>query len=169
MEVFLPLAALFQAEQLTSQQGLLALVTVPWMLIFGLMPLFNRERLRVGDMIAGTRVVRVPKTVLLPAVRTRSTRSDAPQLRFTTAQLDLYGIYELQVLEELLRSPSPSRKSLKTVARKIRTKLAWEGPEVDDKTFLWAFYEAQRGRLEGRMLLGERREHKREGRLRSGD
>jgi hypothetical protein len=47
------------------------------------------------------------------------------------------------------------------VARRIRTKIGWEGaPDVSDSAFLAAYYAALRGRLERQMLFGRRRKDK---------
>jgi hypothetical protein len=79
-------------------------------------------------------------------------------------QLDLYGIHELQVLEGLLRSGHPRPGVMEAVADKVQKKIGWAVParRPDAEEFLRAFYTAQRGRLEQRMLLGDRRERKRE-------
>ena len=79
-------------------------------------------------------------------------------------QLEIYGIYELQVLEGLLRRPGPTqREAMELVCDRIKRKIGWD-PEhwnVEPYRFLVDFYAAQRQRLEGRMLMGERREFKR--------
>lgn len=59
IEVFLPLSLLMSPSGTGGGWGLL--LTILWMGIFMLMPLFNRDGLRVGDMIAGTWVVVAPK------------------------------------------------------------------------------------------------------------
>ena len=79
-------------------------------------------------------------------------------------ELDLYGIKELQVLEELLRKnrSRKDRELIAEVARRIRTKIGWSGQEGwTDWQFLNAFYGAQRGRLERKMLFGKRQKKKR--------
>jgi hypothetical protein len=129
------------------------------MLAFGLLPLFNRDRLRVGDLVAGTVVVRTPDAVLLEDL------ADAPAreaLTFTDAQLDVYGVYELQVLEDVLRGRGRAghADAVQTVAAKVRGKIGWSGPPVADEPFLDAFYAALRGRLERRLLFGKRRADK---------
>ena len=45
------------------------MVAGAWTLVFLFLPLFNQEKLRVGDLIAGTRVVMQPKVVLVPTCR----------------------------------------------------------------------------------------------------
>jgi hypothetical protein len=47
------------------------------------------------------------------------------------------------------------------VAARIRLKIAWDGPaDIPDRTFLNAYYASLRGRLETRMLFGQRRKDK---------
>jgi uncharacterized RDD family membrane protein YckC len=165
IEVFLPLVILLAPESVGLEPGWTYVVSGLWLLIFALFPLFNRDRLRIGDLIAGTLVVRAPRTALMPEL-SRSRLERSPALSFTDQQLDLYGVYELQVLEDLLRQTDPDRKTLRAVVTKIQRKIAWRGAtNFDARTFLTAFYEAQRAHLERKLLLGKARERKQEGRL----
>jgi uncharacterized RDD family membrane protein YckC len=134
---------------------------VIWIFLFSLFPLFNENRLRVGDLVAGTFVIRSPAATLLEDL-TAALREKAADYPFTEAQLDVYGAYELQVLESVLRSAGTTgfADQVRTVAEKIRRRVAWEGAVPDDLAFLRAFYAAQRGRLERRMLFGKRRASK---------
>lgn len=160
LELFLPLAALLAPEALfPGAPAWASLAAAGWMLLFGLLPLLNRDRLRVGDLVAGTVVVRTPDVVLLEDLATSRARA-APG--FTDEQLDVYGVYELQVLEDVLRGRGqPGHdEALRTVAAKIREKIGWRGPPLADGPFLEAFYAALRGRLERRLLFGKRRESK---------
>jgi uncharacterized RDD family membrane protein YckC len=168
VELFLPAIAFLAPEAiLPGVPPALRYLAMAWVFVFALLPLFNRDRLRVGDLVGGTLVVRAPRSALredLSAPPTR--RGTAPDLAFTTEQLDLYGIHELQVLESLLRQPQWD--TMEAVAGKIQQKIGWTQPpdrRVNPEQFLRAFYTAQRARLENRMLLGERREKKRPGRL----
>lgn len=160
LELFLPMAALFAPSQLfPGAPGWAVLATLAWMLLFGFLPLFNRDRLRVGDLVAGTVVVRTPDAVLLTDL------SGAPvnePIAFTDEQLDVYGEYELHVLEGVLRARgrAGNAEAVRTVAGKVREKLGWEGPSLPDDQFLDAFYAALRGRLERRLLFGKRRADK---------
>jgi hypothetical protein len=83
----------------------------------------------------------------------------ADRARRTVAEsaLSLYGIYELQTLEEVLRNEQPD--AVATVARTIREKadLADDG---DDYGFLSDYYAALCARLEAGLLVGRRRESK---------
>jgi hypothetical protein len=80
-------------------------------------------------------------------------------------QLDIYGAYELQTLEAVLRlgNTLENAGALTAVAEQIQKRIGWTpGTErVGPFDFLSAFYAAQRARLEQRLLLGERRERKR--------
>jgi uncharacterized RDD family membrane protein YckC len=161
LEIFMPLAALLAPHVLfPGAPALLRLAALVWMLLFGFLPLFNRDRLRVGDLVAGTVVVRAPAAVLLEDLAAARAREAHP---FSEAQLDVYGAYELQVLEGVLRSRGTAGhlEAVRTVAAKIREKIGWEGPPpLDDEGFLQAFYSALRGRLERRLLFGKRRASK---------
>src|SRR5262249_20347450 len=63
IEFFLPLGLLTTGA--AGGAPLAALSLGAWFLLFSLLPLFNRQRLRVGDLIAGTMVVALPKRLLL--------------------------------------------------------------------------------------------------------
>jgi len=168
VEVFLPLTLIMVAAG-TEMNGLIELAMLGWMLVFTFMPLFNRDRLRVGDMVGGTWVITAPKATLLPDLaeasgqRARSEQA-APAYAFTSEQLDAYGIYELQTLEQVLRQQGTNAATVREeVARRIQRKIDWTPPpdlRVDAQAFLQAFYTAQRGRLEAQVLLGKRRKDK---------
>lgn len=156
VEVILPLT-FFAARGEGVDAALVALGAI-WSCVFILFPLFNRDRRRMGDLVAGTLVVKAPKTVLQPDLADTE-RGLARGFAFTPAQLDAYGIKELHVLEDVIRAAD--RKSMAEVASRIRTKIAWDGPtDIADRTFLNAYYAALRGRLESRMLFGRRRKDK---------
>lgn len=155
LEVFLP-AAFFFARGEGVDAWLIGLGVI-WSGVFVVFPLFNRDRLRLGDLAAGTMVVKAPRRVLRPDLA-----RDAPTaggLAFTQAQLDAYGIKELHVLEGVLRLRE--RRTMAEVAKRIRAKIGWEGPDdISDQAFLSAYYAGLRGRLEKRMLFGHRRRDK---------
>jgi len=165
LEVFWPLVALAAPKQVSGLEGgWLALAAVAWILALGLIPFLNRDRRRLGDLVAGTLVVRMPRELLLEDLgRSRARESGPAPLEFSPEQLDVYGIYELQVLEDLLRQRTPDRGTLETVAAKIQAKIGWQarGRTVPAREFLGAFYQAQRGRLERSLLLGKARRRKR--------
>ncbi len=79
-----------------------------WLMIFLLFPFFNRDVLRAGDLVAGTWVVEMPRRKLEQAMslgeaaRGHSLATGA-DYRFGDAELSIYGEYELQTLERVLR------------------------------------------------------------------
>ncbi|HEX5379966.1 MAG TPA: RDD family protein [Phenylobacterium sp.] len=156
LELFLPMSFLFSRGQ--GVDAWLVSLGSLWSLVFLLFPLFNRDRLRAGDLIAGTMVVRAPRPLLLPDLA-RDGVSALPELAFTSQQLDAYGIKELQVLENVLRTND--RKTVAEVAGRIRAKIGWtDAVGVSDRAFLAAYYAGLRGRLERQMLFGRRRKDK---------
>ena len=168
VEVFLPISLLIVGT-LTEMNPLIQWTMLGWMLILTFMPLFNRDRLRVGDMVGGTWVIVAPKAALLPDLVEAGAPADparpaASPYQFTTEQLDAYGIYELQTLEQVLRQHGPNASAMRQeVASRIQRKIDWTPPpglQPDPQGFLQAFYAAQRGRLEAQVLMGKRRKDK---------
>jgi uncharacterized RDD family membrane protein YckC len=166
LEVFLPLQALLAPELLIAHApGWALLLASAWLFLFALMPLFNRDRLRVGDMVAGTLVVIAPRALLLPDVGAASTAARGAAYEFTNEQLAIYGIYELQVLEGVLRQDPTTieyAQAVDTVCEKIKHKVSWPRDQwqVEPERFLGDFYAALRARLERDMLFGKRQEDK---------
>jgi len=156
LEVFLPAMFLFSSGQ-GVDAGLIALGAV-WSGVFVLFPLFNRDRLRLGDLAAGTMVVKAPKRVLRPDLA-RDSAATVAGVAFSEAQLDAYGVKELHALEQVLRRDD--KRAVAEVAQRIRVKIGWHGAlETSDRAFLSAYYAALRARLETRMLFGHRRADK---------
>ena len=160
VELFLPLSvAISGGAGITTDPWTYAALLV-WVCALAALPIFNRDRLRAGDMVAGTWVIIEPKPALLPELVSATTAS----YRFTTQQLAVYGVKELQVLEEVLRSPQASRQALeRDVAERIARKIRYPDPEAvarDAEKFLEAFYAAQRRRLEAELAFGRRRRDK---------
>ncbi|HVL40571.1 MAG TPA: RDD family protein [Brevundimonas sp.] len=158
LEVFLPLSLILGQAQQGGVESWMYLLAFVWASIFVFFPLFNKDRLRMGDLIGGTWVVRNPLRKL-----TRDMADDGShqlaRFAFTQAQLDAYGARELHVLEDVLRRRD--RKTMRTVAARIADKIAWTKRLDDsDYDFLSAYYAALRGRLESRLLLGVRRRDK---------
>ena len=155
IEVYLPLTFLLARGR--DVDAWLILLGCIWCGIFALFPLFNRDRLRIGDLVAGTWVVKTARRRLLPDLVERGHGDQ--RFAFTQAQVDAYGVKELHVLEDVLR-----RNHLPTVtavAQRIRAKIGWtRGADEADWAFLDAYYAALRRRLETRMLLGKRRRDK---------
>lgn len=176
LEVFLPVTALVIPEALIpGLPGWAALTATTWLFVFALLPLLNRDRLRLGDIVGGTLVVRMPNARLLSDLVEADSEgipggsdpgSASRGFEFTPEQLDHYGIKELQVLESLLRRAPGFRSTgvMEQVARRIRKKLGLPEsvPDVDPREFLATFYKAQRARLEHKMLFGVRQERKKE-------
>jgi uncharacterized RDD family membrane protein YckC len=167
-EMFLPLIALTAPQVLLPEAPVWVWVgTMCWTLLLGFLPVVNKRSARLGDIIAGTAVIRDPRQALRHDVSTEATgggRDDSPGFSFTDEQLDLYGEHELHVLEDVLRrhAENPNHELLDLICDKIARKIRWpEDPRnLDSQGFLRAFYAAQRGKLEHRLVLGERREHK---------
>ena len=156
VEVFLPMAFLFARGE--GVDAALIGLGVIWSGVFVLFPLFNRDRRRLGDLAAGSMVVKAPKKVLQPDLADTE-RAAARGFSFTPAQLDAYGVKELHVLEDVIRAGD--RKALAEVATRIRAKIAWDGAaDIPDRTFLNAYYAGLRGRLESQLLFGRRRKDK---------
>ena len=173
LEVWMPMRFLLAGQVVwPDAPGWARLLAAAWGVVFLFMPVFNKDRLRVGDMIAGTRVVMQPKVVLVPDLADEAAaapRATAPGAEpadghaFSDAQLAIYGIYELQVLEGVLRINAGDlshREVLRTVAEKVRIKIRYEGKVLDDERFLREFYAAQRAHLEQKLLFGQRRQDK---------
>src|SRR5918997_1446580 len=64
IEVFLPLSFLGARAAEGAADTFLTLFSLGWAAIFLFFPLFNRDRLRVGDLVAGTWVVQLAKAPL---------------------------------------------------------------------------------------------------------
>jgi len=160
IEIFFPLELISShpAEQWTGS-GWEALAIVLWLVLFVAFPLSNRDRMRAGDLVAGTIVVVLPRHMML-ADLTRRARG----FTFTDAQLAAYGVHELYLLEGLLRQPEGDQTLglCKEVGLRICRKIDWPDPIPDDRMalFLADFYTAQRAHLEALQLVGRRRRNK---------
>lgn len=130
-----------------------------WLMLFTALPLLNRDRMRAGDLIAGTMVIALPRRVLLGDLVESMARYS-----FTEKQLRAYGAFELQVLEEILRRPAGADTSrlLRDVCEKICRKIEWPTPVPGAETtiFLREFYTAERAFLEREQLFGKPRPDK---------
>lgn len=180
VETFLPtLVALNPDILFSGHDGLVHILALAWVIVLLLFPLTNAARMRVGDLLAGTRVVVSPPAMLArdlaaapatptPAAKAQAAADAADEFVFTPEQLGVYGERELAVLEDVLRKAPADGKdeALLAVARSIRKRIAF----VDAASalarplpFLRAFYAAQRQHLEQRLLLGKRRLDKHDG------
>ncbi len=158
IEVGLPLSFLFMGgDPLNALIGLFGFL---WAAVFLFFPLFNRDKLRVGDIVAGTWVIHAPKTSLMADIAASAPAPGAQAgFAFTEAQADAYGIHELHVLEDVLRESTDEIKA--KVAARIRTKIGWARQQGEsDRAFLEAYYATLRRRLEQRMLFGQRKTDK---------
>ena len=155
LEFYLPISFLFYDSAAGLADLGLWLAGLAWTGIFLLFPYINRDRLRVGDLIAGTWVVSLPRRKLGVSV---VERDHVPQFAFTDAQLGAYGEYELKTLERVIRNEE--EQAVMVVARSIRTRIGWEGASGGDLEFLQAYYAALCRRLERNMLFGKRRRDK---------
>ncbi len=164
VELFLPLVFLTSGEASGSMTDLTAWAGFLWVLMFLLFPLFNRDRLRGGDVIAGTWVIQNVKRnlgdIVAPSAANLSGDGTATVTRyqFSDDDLSVYGEYELQTLENVLRSDQ--NEALQKVAESICQKIGWEPGSGDERVFLEAYYTALRARLERSMKFGKRRKDK---------
>lgn len=155
VEMFLPIGLLFWA----AAGGIETLAYLAWAGLFAALPLFNRDRMRGGDFIAGTVVIAIPRRALLADLVDNRARYG-----FSSQQLAAYGAFELQVLEELLRRPRSPQTTilLNEVCGKICARIGWTAPvpEAEVPSFLTEFYSAERAFLERERLYGRHREDK---------
>lgn len=159
IELFLPLVFLASASD-GGDMGAAGIAAAAWFLIFALFPFFNRDRLRAGDLIAGSWVVEAPKRKLEPAMSTRVVAGDLARAAFTFSDADLavYGEYELQTLERVLREHRPD--ALRPVYEAICRKIGWTPGAGDERAFLEAYYTQLRARLESGLRMGKRKADK---------
>ncbi|MXO73367.1 RDD family protein [Alteraurantiacibacter buctensis] len=156
-EVFIPLAYLMALPSgEVAGSGVSGWATFGWLMLFLLFPVFNRDRLRAGDLIAGTWVVEAPRLKLAQAMSTAPDHSQ--DYRFGPAELSVYGEHELQVLESVLRQNNP--EAMREVMQAICRKIGWQGGAGYEREFLEAFYQALRGHLESGMRFGKRKADK---------
>jgi uncharacterized RDD family membrane protein YckC len=156
LEAFMPLGAL---ASIGGPQVWERLALAVWLMLFALLPFLNRDRMRGGDLLAGTIVIAMPKRRLLEDLveHQRSAEFSDPQLR-------AYGAFELQILEELLRrrDSADTAKLRQEVCERICRKIAYPMPgsprEIAD--FLRRFYTAERAFLEREQLYGRYHEDK---------
>lgn len=172
VEFFLPLQLLFQFMVADGNESWQVLSTLAWVLLLAALPFFNRDHLRAGDLIGGTLVIAMPKRSLALDL-TQSAARAASRFSFTTTQLQAYGAYELQVLEEILRRPDNAEtwRIHREIAEKIIRRIGWQGSleGSSPKDFLQAFYAAERAELERGQLFGRYRDDKNSGTRRAGE
>lgn len=162
IELFLPLAFIGPAMG-EGDGGPAGLAALAWFLIFALFPFWNRDRLRAGDIVAGTWVVERPARRLEAVMTTAAPPQEGGQThaaayRFSDQELDVYGEYELQTLERILRENRLD--SLRAVHQAIARKIGSSAGIGDERAFLDAYYAQLRARLEARMRMGDRKPDK---------
>tara|TARA_B100000678_G_scaffold77085_1_gene63513 strand:- start:1201 stop:1869 length:669 start_codon:yes stop_codon:yes gene_type:complete len=158
IEIFLPLSFFSSAGE--GGAGSAWIVGSLWFATFMLFPFFNRDALRAGDVVAGTWVVEAPRRKLADVLSLASDESKrgVTDYRFGDEELSIYGEYELQQLERVLRDGDD--KTLDAVHKAIVRKIGWQAGSGDERAFLEAFYTALRAKLEGDMRLGQRKADK---------
>lgn len=163
VEFFVPLTMLFGMQAMSTAE---AVISVIWLLIIAIIPLANKRRQRFGDILAGTLVVDNPRAQLLPDLATMvpQTSKAKAEFDFIPAQLGIYGKFELQTLEEVLRNPASEARStqIERIAQTIIGKIKYDVTvkKGEELAFLNAFYLAQREHLETLKLFGTERENK---------
>ncbi|ANL49378.1 RDD domain-containing protein (plasmid) [Rhizobium phaseoli] len=162
VEIFGPMSLL---ASVATQSGWEIVLTSAWLLVVVIVPLANRRRQRLGDIIAGTLVIDNPRSVLLSDLALSAPTAAAQlEFEFLPEHLDVYGKYELQTLEDVLRDTTKNAQSqeivqiVRTITRRIRyPDTVKPGQEL---LFLNEFYRAQREHLESLKLFGTVRENK---------
>lgn len=160
-EVFTPIGLMFG---LGTESGWTQFVMFLFLCITISIPIFSKDKQRIGDMIAGTVVVRQPRVELAKELTEMVAVEDA-EFVFEPTHLEHYGKFELQFLEDILRDPKydqPAIERDRDVTRTIARKIGFTDPITSSRArpFLQAFYNAQRAHLEGRALFGDKREDK---------
>lgn len=163
VEIFAPMSLLATVGvQSAWENGL----TILWLLVVVIVPFANRRRQRLGDIIAGTLVVDNPRSVLLSdlALSAPAAASSQPAFEFLPEHLDVYGKYELQTLEDVLRDSTKNSRhqEIAQIVRTIIRKIQYQDPVKpgQELLFLNEFYRAQREHLESLKLFGTLRENK---------
>jgi uncharacterized RDD family membrane protein YckC len=159
IELFLPLVFLASAGD-GGDMGAAGLAALGWFLIFAFFPFFNQDRLRAGDLIAGTWVVEAPRRKLEAVLSAPSAAeaAGAQQYRFGETELAVYGEYELQTLERVLREKRAD--ALVQVHEAICRKIGRSPVRGEERAFLDAYYTQLRARLEAGMRMGRRKADK---------
>ncbi len=159
IEVFLPLSLLVGGGTGGTVDGYTTLFGLGWTGIFLLFPYFNADRLRVGDLLAGTWVIQTRPRKLVEDLSLARTSA----FTFTAAQLSAYGVYELDTLDGVIRRSDATAQQ--TVAQAIIDRIGWSSDVTDIYGFLSAYYTQLRASLESGLLMGQRRESKRDATL----
>ena len=161
IELFMPLILVLVAP--TGEAGAAGWAAAAWFLIFMLFPFFNKDALRAGDVVAGTWVVEAPMAKLPQALSAEGAARGTSVVTgatyaFGEAELAVYGEYELQTLERVLRDGQP--QAIASVHEAICRKIGWNPGAGDERAFLEAYYAQLRARLEGQLRFGKRKADK---------
>ncbi|MEP0188950.1 MAG: RDD family protein [Erythrobacter sp.] len=163
IELFMPFVFLTQAP--SGQMGNFGLAGLVWFMVIVAIPLLNKDRLRAGDIIAGTWVVDAPRTKLADAISTMGAATASSEsnvtgqrYQFGDEELSIYGEHELQTLERVLREGQDD--AVISVHDAICHKVGWDPGSGDERAFLEAFYAQLRAKLEGDMRFGKRKADK---------
>lgn len=169
-EIFLPGTLLLSLD---SGSPIWSLISLAWITGVIAVPLINARSQRLGDIIAGTFVIHLPKPILLKDLALASNANTEVKSKFTflAHQLDHYGAFELQTLEDLLRADATvynaatamrRKDTIDAVVKQIRKKIDFADKVLpaENLQFLQAFYNAQRAFLEQRQLFGDKRANK---------
>ncbi len=159
IELFMPIVFIGGAFAAGSDTDLAGWAGAVWFAIFVLFPFFNRDALRCGDVIAGTWVVETPRRKLGEALSVSAPAAAADQAyTFTEQELAVYGEFELQTLERVLREGKGP--ALDDVAEAISRKIGRPYPYRAERVFLESYYLQLRARLEQGLRLGRRKADK---------
>lgn len=157
MEMFLPFAFLAGSAEQDLVSVTTVLLALAWTLILSCFLLFNKDRMRLGDLIGGTWVVLARRSKMQADIGGSTAQARADDPVFTPAELAVYGVFELQELERVLRQGDVALR--RTVADAIRTKIG-RPLTGDDDLFLSAYYRQLKARMERDLLFGKRRANK---------
>lgn len=159
IELFMPAVFIGGAFAAGSDVDLASWGAIVWFAIFMAFPFFNRDALRCGDVIAGTWVVEAPRRKLGQALSVSASVAAADQaFTFTPEELAVYGEFELQTLERVLRDARGP--ALDDVADAISRKIGRPYPDGAERAFLEAYYLQLRAQLEQGLRLGKRKADK---------
>jgi uncharacterized RDD family membrane protein YckC len=156
VEMFLPIYFVTGLADGEAFDWATALLGAVWTFAMSLFLLFNKDRMRLGDLIGGTWVVMGQRRRIAADLSTAVT-GVADTIIFSPAELAAYGVYELQELERVLRLNDAA--TTRSVADAIRTKFDRPIAEFDED-FLNAYYRQAKARMERDLLFGKRRANK---------
>jgi uncharacterized RDD family membrane protein YckC len=164
VELLVPLLLLADPNMTTGESPLwLWVPAMAWVAVFALLPLVHRHRMRAGDLVAGTVVVRLPRVALQPDEAAGTMRL---RIELGPHHLSVYGAAELEALVRILREVDPHSERghelvtrvAETIAQKVGLPHAMVARDPDG--FLRTFYGAQRAFLERQQLHGRRKADK---------